>query len=124
MRDLAEETGAHAVWAHEAGHAGPFVVVTIPEAHVPDIAGLFRDIPDDVVVADTCNHYPRHRDGSIDAIEDGMTESRWVSEQLGQPVIKAFNNIRWTSWDSIRSTREAWTTRGSSSRARPSTPPT
>jgi predicted dinucleotide-binding enzyme len=35
----------------------------------------------------------RQRDGRIDAIEDGMTESRWVSEQIGRPVIKAFNNI-------------------------------
>jgi predicted dinucleotide-binding enzyme len=34
------------------------------------------------------------RDGRIDAIEGGMAESRWVSEQLGHPVVKAFNNIR------------------------------
>ncbi|HXQ72166.1 MAG TPA: hypothetical protein VN844_16845, partial [Pyrinomonadaceae bacterium] len=44
-------------------------------------------------VVDTGNYYPQQRDGKIDGIEQGATESRWVSEQLGRPVIKAFNNI-------------------------------
>jgi len=29
----------------------------------------------------------------IEAIEDGTPESQWVAEQLGRPVVKAFNNI-------------------------------
>jgi len=33
------------------------------------------------------------RDGKIEAIEDGTPESQWVAEQLGRPVVKAFNNI-------------------------------
>jgi predicted dinucleotide-binding enzyme len=56
-------------------------------------AGLFHGVPDSVVVVDTGNYYPQQRDGRIDAIEDGTTESRWVSEQLGRPLVKAFNNI-------------------------------
>jgi predicted dinucleotide-binding enzyme len=44
-------------------------------------------------VIDTGNYYPQQRDGRIDGIEDGMTESRWVARQLGRPVVKAFNNI-------------------------------
>ena len=43
-------------------------------------------------MVDTGNYYPS-RDGRIDAIEEGQVESAWVSEQLGRPVIKAFNNI-------------------------------
>ncbi|MGH9394108.1 MAG: NADPH-dependent F420 reductase [Terriglobales bacterium] len=46
-----------------------------------------------VAVVDTCNYYPRNRDGRIAAIEAGMPESRWVEQQLAHPVIKAFNNI-------------------------------
>ena len=46
-----------------------------------------------VVVVDTGNYYPRQRDGRIEEIESGMPESRWVEQQLGRPVIKAFNNI-------------------------------
>ena len=44
-------------------------------------------------IVDTGNYYPA-RDGRIDPIESGVAESRWVSEQLGRPVVKAFNNIR------------------------------
>jgi predicted dinucleotide-binding enzyme len=46
-----------------------------------------------MVVVDTGNYYPRQRDGRIDGIEAGMTESRWVAQQLGRPVVKAFNTI-------------------------------
>jgi predicted dinucleotide-binding enzyme len=45
------------------------------------------------VVVDTGNYYPRHRDGRIAAIEEGLTESGWVAQQVGRPVVKAFNNI-------------------------------
>ena len=69
------------------------VVVTIPEKNVPDLPDdLFADAGD-IVVVDTGNYYPQQRDGRIDAIDDGMAESRWVEQQLGRPVIKAFNNI-------------------------------
>jgi predicted dinucleotide-binding enzyme len=44
-------------------------------------------------VIDTNNYYPRQRDGRIQAIEDGLPESRYVEQQLGRPVVKAFNNI-------------------------------
>jgi hypothetical protein len=68
--------------------------VTIPEKNIPSLpAGLFEGTPDSVVVVDTGNYYPQQRDGRIEGIEAGTTESRWVCQQLGRPVIKAFNNI-------------------------------
>jgi 8-hydroxy-5-deazaflavin:NADPH oxidoreductase len=76
----------------EAALAGDVVVVTIPIKISSLPADLFKDVPASVVVIDTGNSYPR-RDGRIDAIENGMPESRWVAQQLGRPVIKAFNNI-------------------------------
>ena len=94
LAGLAKETGAKAVAAREAARAGRVVVVTIPEAKIRDLPkDLFEGVPSDVVVIDTGNYYPRERDGRIDEIEAGMTESRWVSTQLGRPVVKAFNNI-------------------------------
>jgi predicted dinucleotide-binding enzyme len=33
------------------------------------------------------------RDGAITALDGGTPESIWVSEQLGHPVIKAFNAV-------------------------------
>lgn len=94
LTDLAEETGATPVTVREAARAGQVVVVTIPEANVRDLPeDLFDGVPEDVVVVDTGNYYPRERDGRIEEIEQGMPESRWVARQLGRPVVKAFNNI-------------------------------
>lgn len=70
------------------------MIVTIPEKHVVNLpAGLFEGTDERLVIVDTGNYYPQQRDGRIDGIEAGATESRWVSQQLGRPVIKAFNNI-------------------------------
>lgn len=94
LADLAQETGATAVTPYEAARRGEIVIVTIPQKNIPKLPrDLFANVPEDVVVVDTGNYYPQQRDGRIEGIEEGSTESRWVSEQLGRPVVKAFNNI-------------------------------
>jgi predicted dinucleotide-binding enzyme len=94
LAKLAAETGATAVSAKEAARNGDVVIVTIPEKNIPSLPpGLFEGTDDQVVVVDTGNYYPQQRDGRIEGIEAGATESRWLSQQLGRPVIKAFNNI-------------------------------
>jgi predicted dinucleotide-binding enzyme len=94
LASLANETGAKAVSVRDAARGGDVVVVTIPQAKIRDLPkDLFAGVPEHVVVVDTGNYYPQQRDGKIAEIEDGLTESRWVSQQLGRPVVKAFNNI-------------------------------
>ena len=95
LGDVVADTGASAVSAWDAARGRDLVVITIPQCRVPDLpSDLFDGVPEGVVVIDTNNYYPRHRDGRIDGIEDGLTESRWVAEQVGRPgVVKAFNNI-------------------------------
>jgi predicted dinucleotide-binding enzyme len=94
LRDLAKETGAKPVTVSEVPHGRDLVVVTIPEAKIPELPpDLFRNAGKGLIVIDTGNYYPRQRDGKIDGIEDGLPESRWVERQLGHPVIKVFNNI-------------------------------
>ncbi len=91
LADLAAETGATPVTVEEAPQGAELVVVTIPQKNVPDLpAGLLDGVP---VVVDTGNYYPQQRDGRIAEIEDGTPESVWVSQQLGVPVVKAFNGI-------------------------------
>jgi predicted dinucleotide-binding enzyme len=91
---LASETGARPVTVEQAAQAGDVVIVTIPMKSIPRLpAHLFDGVPDETVVVDTGNYYPQQRDGRIDPIERGTSESRWVSERLGRPVVKAFNNI-------------------------------
>ncbi|HET6974985.1 MAG TPA: NAD(P)-binding domain-containing protein [Pyrinomonadaceae bacterium] len=94
LRTLAAETGARVGTVSEAARNGEIVIVTIPEKNIRNLPlDLFAGVRDDVVVVDTGNYYPQQRDGRIEAIENGTTESRWVSQQLGRPVVKAFNNI-------------------------------
>jgi len=94
LKDFAKETRAKVVTVKEAVRGVDLVVVAIPEARVTELPkNLFAGVPEKVVVVDTGNYYPRERDGRIEDIEAGLTESRWVQRQLGRPVIKAFNNI-------------------------------
>jgi len=91
---LTHDTDAQPVTVEEAARSGDIVIVTIPEKNISKLPrNLFAGVPDDVIVIDTGNYYPQQRDGRIDAIEQGVPESRWVSQQLGRPVIKTFNNI-------------------------------
>jgi 8-hydroxy-5-deazaflavin:NADPH oxidoreductase len=91
---LAGEIGVNPVTPEQAARAGDVVIITIPMKNIPRLpAGLFDGVPRDVVVVDTGNYYPQQRDGRIGPIEQGITESRWVSDRLGRPVVKAFNNI-------------------------------
>ena len=93
LEALTGETGATAVTVEEAVRDRDVVVVTIPEKAIPALPhGLFDSARKDTVVIDTGNYYPQ-RDGKIAAIEGGSTESTWVAQQLGRPVIKTFNNI-------------------------------
>ena len=94
LTDLATETGATAVAATTAAKGADLVIVTIPEKAIPLLPkGILDGTAPGAPVVDTGNYYPA-RDGRIDAIENGTTESRWVSEQLDHPVVKAFNTIR------------------------------
>jgi 8-hydroxy-5-deazaflavin:NADPH oxidoreductase len=91
---FAKEIGARAVSVEQAARSGDVVIISIPEKNIARLpANLFDGVSDDVVVVDTGNYYPQQRDGRIDAIEQGSTESRWVAERIGRPVVKAFNNI-------------------------------
>jgi 8-hydroxy-5-deazaflavin:NADPH oxidoreductase len=91
---LAREIGAKPVTVQDAARAGDVVIVAIPEKNVARLpAKLFDGAPNNVVVVDTGNYYPQQRDGRIDPIENGATESRWVSNQLGRPVVKVFNTL-------------------------------
>ena len=91
---FADEIGAQAVDARGAVKGVDLIILSIPFPAVADLSkGLFDEVPDKVPVVDTCNYYPDLRDPRIPEIDAGQVESVWVSEKLGRPVIKAFNNI-------------------------------
>lgn len=68
------------------------LLLSLPLHVMPSIRPIIDQVGDDVLVADTSNYYP-FRDNEIEEIDNGMVESVWVANQLGRPVIKAFNNL-------------------------------
>jgi predicted dinucleotide-binding enzyme len=91
---LAADVGATPVSAVDAAKAGEIVFIATPTKAVADLPrGLFANVAESVVVIDIGNYHPELRDGRIDAIDRGMLDSQWVAQQIGRPVIKAFNNI-------------------------------
>lgn len=89
---VALSTGARAVKKEDAVSDVEVVIISIPFIGIRDIAPLFADLPAQTVVIDTSNYIPA-RDDRIEAIENGTTDSVWVSEQLGRPIAKAWNSI-------------------------------
>src|SRR6266480_3136711 len=92
LTELAEETGAKTMTAQEATQGVDIVILSIPFAKLTLLKELLAALPRKVVVADTSNYFPI-RDGQVPAIDRGQVESLWVSEQIGHPVIKAWNNV-------------------------------
>ena len=84
--------GARAVSTAQAVEDVDVVILSIPLNRLPSIAPLIANLPAETVVIDTSNYYPG-RDSRIDAIEAGQVESLWVVEQLGRPIVKAWNSI-------------------------------
>lgn len=93
LAQQARELGASPATLQQVVQDVDVVFVSIPLHVIPKLpADLFRDVPAAVAVADTSNYYPL-RDNTIDALEQGQVESVWVAEQLGRPIVKAYNNI-------------------------------
>ncbi|MCY9196472.1 NAD(P)-binding domain-containing protein [Bacillus atrophaeus] len=68
------------------------LIISLPTKAMSSIRNMIDQAGEEVIIVDTSNYYP-FRDDKIDEIENGMVESVWVSNQLGRPVIKAFNNL-------------------------------
>ncbi|WPN66280.1 MULTISPECIES: NADPH-dependent F420 reductase [unclassified Pseudomonas] len=92
LQNLANEIGVQAVTKEEAVSEVDVVILSIPFAKYPDLKQTLSHVPEKVVVIDTSNYYPG-RDGAIKEVDDGKPESVWVSEQIGRPVVKAWNAL-------------------------------
>ncbi len=91
LAGLSAETGAAAATVEKTAQAEDVVIIAVPEKAVPQLP---RDLlaSSAAVVIDTGNYYPS-RDGRIAEIDGGLTDSEWVTQVIGSPVVKAFNNI-------------------------------
>ncbi|KRD06948.1 NADP oxidoreductase [Mycobacterium sp. Root265] len=84
--------GARAVDAADAVRDVEVVILSMPLNRMPAFASTLSAAPADAVVIDTSNYYP-HRDERIQPIDAGEVESVWLSQQIGRPIVKAWNAI-------------------------------
>ncbi|KHO24112.1 NADP oxidoreductase [Mycolicibacterium setense] len=86
------KSGARPVAAADAVKDVDVVILSIPFNRLPAFAPTLAGVPAETVVIDTSNYYPM-RDSRIESVEAGQVESLWVAEQLGRPIVKAWNAI-------------------------------
>src|SRR6266436_5947750 len=93
LKDLAENTGAIPVSVEQVVQDVDMLFIAVPQKAIPELPkGLLKKAKKETIVIDVGNYYP-FRDGRIDEIENGLTESVWVERHIGRPVVKVLNNI-------------------------------
>jgi 8-hydroxy-5-deazaflavin:NADPH oxidoreductase len=93
LRGLAAITGAIPVSVDQVVQDVDILFIAVPEKAIPGLPkGLLNKAKKETIVIDVGNYYP-YRDGRIDEIENGLTESVWVERQIGRPVVKVLNTI-------------------------------
>ena len=83
-------SGVQAVELAAATNNRDVVILAVPFGVQPKLKDLVSTVPESTVVVDTSNYYPS-MNGHIEAVIDGQVESLWSQEQLGHPVVKAWN---------------------------------
>jgi len=93
LKDLAAKTGAIPASLEQVVQDVDMLFVVVPQKAIPELPkGLLNKARQETIVIDVGNYYP-FRDGRIDELENGLTESVWVERQIGRPVVKVLNNI-------------------------------
>src|ERR1700751_1784988 len=93
LKDFAAKTGATPVSVEGVVQNVDILFFALPQKAFPMLPkGLLNIARKETIVIDVGNYYP-WRDGRIDEIENGLTESTWVEKQIGRPVVKVLNSI-------------------------------
>ena len=93
LKDLAANTGAIPVSVEQVVQDVDILFIVVNQKTIPELPkGLLNKAKTETIVIDVGNYYP-FRDGRIDELENGLTESVWVERQIGRPVVKALNTI-------------------------------
>jgi 8-hydroxy-5-deazaflavin:NADPH oxidoreductase len=93
LKDLGAKTGAIPVSLEQVVQDVDVLFLVVPQKAIPELPKvLLNKARKETIVIDVGNYYPS-RDGRIDELENGLTESVWVERQIGRPVIKVLNTI-------------------------------
>ncbi len=79
LKDLAAKTRAIPVSIEQVVQDVDILFIVLPQKAIPELPkGLLNKAKKETIVTDVGNYYP-FRDGRIEEIENGLTESVWVS---------------------------------------------
>ncbi|WP_276327367.1 NADPH-dependent F420 reductase [Nissabacter archeti] len=92
IQKLADDLGVAAAAAADAVKQAEVIVLSIPFAAMPTLADVLRMAPPSAIIVDMSNNYPSGS-GIEDGADGSTSDSGWVSQKLGRPVIKAWNSI-------------------------------
>ncbi|KAK4062364.1 hypothetical protein Trihar35433_9185 [Trichoderma harzianum] len=93
LRDVERTTGARAMDTGRAVSEADVVILAVPMSGILPLQPLLQtSLRPATILIDACNYYPT-RDGNIQPLDEGMTESVWMSNTFSHPVVKALNNI-------------------------------
>jgi len=92
LADTVAGTGIQAVVAEAAVQDAEVIILSVPFAKNPELASVLAGAPAAAIVVDTSNYYPA-RDSEIVEVESGKPETVWACEQLGRPLVKAWNAL-------------------------------
>src|SRR6266850_5416162 len=93
LKALAAKTRAIPVLVDQVVQDVDILFIVVNQKSIPELPkGLLNKAKKETIVIDVGNYYP-FRDGRIDEIESGLTDSAWVEKQIGRPVVKVLNTI-------------------------------
>lgn len=92
LSEVVDGTAIAAVTRENAVKDVDVIILSVPFARNPELASVLVDVPASVIFVDTSNYYPA-RDGRIEEVDQGKLETVWSSEQVGRPLVKAWNAL-------------------------------
>ncbi len=94
VKEFADEIGGYPSDLNEISDDVEVLILSVPYGAIGSIPkSVFSSLSANAIVVDTGNYYPEMRDSGIEGLGNGEVESLWLSNYIGRPVIKAFNNL-------------------------------
>lgn len=94
VKEFADEIGGYPSDLNEISDDIDILILSVPYGAISSIPkSVFSSLSSDAIIVDTGNYYPDMRDNAIEGLGNGEVESLWISNYIGRPVIKAFNNL-------------------------------
>ncbi|MCG7284446.1 NADPH-dependent F420 reductase [Cellulomonas sp. ACRRI] len=90
LQELAAKVPARAATVEDAMAQAEVVVLSIPFATIAGMAETIRRAPESTIFVDMSNYYGQP---VVEGAADAASTTAWLSDQIGRPLVKAWNTI-------------------------------